>query len=181
MERGGGHEADDGGAVGVGDEAALAGPDLDVGHGFRVHLGDDERNLGVHPERRAIIHHHAAPRHRRRAEGLADGPAGAEESDVDAVEALLLELLDHVLEALEGKPAAGGALAGEHPDAPVGEIPVGDHAEELLPDGAGDADYRQRRSILPQGHPHAEPSGAPQTAPAVVLAAGGEAGGDPQG
>ena len=51
------HQSNDGGAVGVGDDAPLAAADLDVGHVLGVDLGDDERDALGHAEGRAVVNH----------------------------------------------------------------------------------------------------------------------------
>ena len=49
------HQSNDGGAVGVGDDAPLAAADLDVGHVLGVDLWDDERDALGHAEGRAVV------------------------------------------------------------------------------------------------------------------------------
>jgi hypothetical protein len=151
MERRGSHQTDDGRAIRIRHNSTLSQPD--VGHGLRVDLGDDERHLGVHPERRAIVHHDGAAGDGGGAVLTADTPAGAEERDIDAVERPGRgEVLHGVLPVLEGDALPGGPLAGEEAEAAVGEVPVGDDAEELLPDGAGGADDGHGGPVLAQRH-----------------------------
>lgn len=121
-------------------------------HCFRVHLRDHQWNLLVHPKRRAIVHHYAPPIHRDGPELLADGPAGAEQSNVDAVEALRRQLLHHILLLLERHAAAGGALRRQHFYGAVGEVAVGEDGEELLTDGAGHPNHRDGGSVFFEGH-----------------------------
>ncbi|CAL9118748.1 unnamed protein product, partial [Musa textilis] len=90
-----------------------------------------------------------SPLDRQRAELLADRPAGAEQGDVDPVEALRTELLHGILAVLEGEALPGGPAAGEQADVPVGEVAVGKDPDELLADVAGHAHHRHRGSILP--------------------------------
>lgn len=149
MKRRGGHQANDSGAIGVGDKRPLSDANLNPLHGLRIHLRDHQRDLLVHPKGRAIVHHDGPLLDRDGPELLADGPTGAEESDVDAVKALGGELLDGVVVALESEAPPGGALGGEHFDGAEGEVPVREHREELLPDSAGDAyDGEGRSSFL---------------------------------
>lgn len=140
MEGSSGHEANDSRAIGISDERPLPRPDLHMRHGLRIHLRDDQRHRRVHPEGGAVIHHHGPALDGDGPELLAHRTAGAEQGEVDAGEALGGELLDGVVPALEVEAAAGGAEAGQHLDGAVGEAPVGEHPEELLADGARDAD-----------------------------------------
>jgi len=151
MERGGSHEADDGRAIRIRHNRAL--PQPDVGHGLRVDLGDNERHLGVHPERGAVVHDDGAAGDGRGTVLPADAPAGAEERDVDAVEGPRRgEVLDGVLAVLEGEALPRGALAGQEAEAAVGEVPVRDDAEELLADRARGAHDGHGGPVLAQRH-----------------------------
>ncbi|RWV99789.1 hypothetical protein GW17_00037288 [Ensete ventricosum] len=94
----------------------------------------------------------ATHRPTQRAELHSDGTAGAEQGDVDPVEALRTELLHGILEVLEGEALPGGRAAGEQADAAEGEVAVRKDPEELLADGAGHADHRHRGSIHPEAH-----------------------------
>ena len=152
MKRRGGHQANDSGAIGVGDKRALSNADLNPLHGLRIHLRDHQRDLLVHPKGGAVVHHNGPLPDRYGPELLADGPTGAEESDVDAFKALGGELLDGVVVALEGEVPPGGALGGEHFDGAEGEVPVREHRKELLPDGASDADDGEGRTRFLEGH-----------------------------
>jgi len=118
-------------------------------HRFGVHFGNNQRQILVHPKYGAIVYHHRTPIHRSGAELLADGAAGAEERDVDAVQAIRGELLQDVVPVLEDDAAAGGALQGQHFDGSVGEVVVG---EELLANGAGDADDGDGGAVIAEGH-----------------------------
>lgn len=57
-----------------------------------------------------------------------------------------------MLFVFECEAAAGGALRCEHLDGTVREIAVGEHGQELLPDGAGDAHDCDGGSVLLKGH-----------------------------
>lgn len=152
MKRGGGHQANNGGAIRVRNESAFSRSSFDVLHCFGVHFGNHQRHILVHPKRGAIVHHHRPPIHRGGAELLADGAASAEECDVDAVEAIRRELLHDVVPVLEDDAAAGGALRGKHFDGAVGEVAVGEDGEELLADGAGDAYDGDGGAVIAEGH-----------------------------
>ncbi|KAG2406147.1 Histone deacetylase HDT1 Histone deacetylase [Vigna angularis] len=140
MKRGSGHQANNGGAIRVRNERASSRSSFDVLHHFGVHFGNNQRHLLVHPKDGAIVHHHCPPIHRGGAEFLVDGPAGAEERDVNTVETIRRELLHDVVPILKGDPVVGGALRGQHFDGAVGEVAVREHGEELLADDASDAD-----------------------------------------
>lgn len=173
MKRRSGQQTDDGRAIRVGNEGPVRPPlEPDVRHGVGVHLRDDKWDLRVHPEDRAVVNHDGAPLDGGRAHLLRDGAAGAEEGDVDAVEALRAELLHDIVAALEGDAAAGGAVAGEHADAAVGEVAVGEDAKELLADGAGDADHSEGGAVVMEAHPDA--GGRRRSAAAFELQGSGE-------
>lgn len=153
MQRRGGDQANDGGAIRVGDKRAFSLSNLNPFHGLRINLRYDERHAILHPKSWAVVDNNGAAVDGERTELFADGAAGAEERYVDAIEAVLRKLLDDVAPALEGDVLAGGALGGEHFDGAVGEFTVSEDGEELLPDGAGDADNGERGGIFLEGHP----------------------------
>ncbi|GCC48672.1 hypothetical protein chiPu_0032744 [Chiloscyllium punctatum] len=64
------HQRGDGGAVRVGDDALV------IADAPRVDLGDHQRHVRVHPERRGIVDHHGAGLHCKRRELLRDAAAG---------------------------------------------------------------------------------------------------------
>ena len=153
MERRGSHEADDGWAIRICHNRPL--PEPDVPHGLRVDLGDDERHLGIHPERGAVVDDDGAAGDCRGPVLPADAPAGAEQRDVDAVERPRgREVLDGVLAVLKGEALPRGPLAGEEAEAAVGEVPVRDDAEELLAHRARGAHDGHRGPVLAQRHAH---------------------------
>lgn len=168
MQRCGSHQADDGRAIGVRNESPLSRPEPNTLHGFRIHLGYDQRHAFDHPEGRAVVHHDRPLLDGDGPELLAYRPARTEQSDVDALKAIGFELLDDVVPALEGHAPAGGALGGEHLDGAVGEVAVGEDGEELLADGAGDADDGEGGAVLLEGH--ADSGGA---RPAAAVGRGG--------
>uniref|UniRef100_A0A0A9F146 Cl345_1a n=1 Tax=Arundo donax TaxID=35708 RepID=A0A0A9F146_ARUDO len=151
MERRGSHEADDGRAIRIRHNSTL--PQPDIRHGLGVDLRYHKRHLGVQPERGAVVHHDGAAGDGRGREFPADAPAGAEERDVDAIERPARgEVLDGVLAVLEGETLPRGPLAGEEAEAAVGEVPVGDDAEELLAHRARGADDGHGGPVLAQRH-----------------------------
>lgn len=152
MKRGSSHQAYNGGAIRVSNECALSRSGFDVLHCFGVHFGNYQRHLLVHPKRGAVVDHDRSTIDGDGAEVLADGAAGAEERDVDTVEALRRELLDDVVPVLEGDAAASGALGSQHMNGAVGEVAVGEDGEELLADGAGDAHDGDGGAVLAEGH-----------------------------
>ena len=77
----------------------------------RVDLGDHQRHVRVHPEGRGVVDHDGAGLHRDRRELPRDAAAGREQRDVDAVEGVLVELLDDDLLAAEVERLAGRARA----------------------------------------------------------------------
>lgn len=151
MQRRDSHEADDGRTVRIRHNRPL--PEPNARHGLGVDLGDDERHLGVHPVRGAVVHDDGAAGDGRGRVDAADAPSGAEERDVDPVEGPgLREVLDGVVAVLEGDAPAGGALAGEEAEAAVGEVAGGDDAQELLPDGARGAHDGHGGAVVPERH-----------------------------
>lgn len=162
MQRCGGHQADNGGAIGVGDERPLPRPPLEpnMRHRLGIHFRYNQRDLGNHAERRAVVDDDRPPLDCGGRHVLADGAPGAEEGDVDAIEALGAELLHHVLPILEGELLPRGAAAREHLDAAVGEVAIGEDAEELLAHGAGDAHHRHGGPVLAEAHAHRGGGGA---------------------
>lgn len=153
MERSCGHQADDGGAIRICYESPPPLTNLDTRHGLRVHFRDDKRHFLVHPKRGAIVHHNAALVDCNRPELLANGPAGAEQSNINTIKAVRGQLLDHVVPALECDVFPSGALGGEHLDGAIGEIAVGQDGQELLAYGAGDAHHGEGGGGLLKRHP----------------------------
>lgn len=139
MKRGGSHQAYNGGAIRVGNDRAFPHTDLETLQSLWVHFRNDQRDPVFHPKGGAIIHYHHSLCGSNRTERFTDRTAGAEESNVDPVKAVARELLNKVVPVQEGDGAASRALGGEHLDGSEREVSVGDDAEELLSDGAGDA------------------------------------------
>ena len=90
-----GHDHLDGRAIGVGDDALVLG---DV---VRIDLGDDQRNLRVHPEGARIVDDHRAGLRGDRAELPRDRSGRARKDDVDALERRGNERLDRIRLPLE--------------------------------------------------------------------------------
>lgn len=152
MKRGSSHQAYNGGAIRVSNECSLSSSGFDVLHCFRVHFGNYQWDILVHPKRGAVVDDHRSPIDGDGAEVLANGAAGAEERDVDAIEALRRQLLHDVVPVLKGDAAPSGALGREHFDGAVGEVAVGEDGEELLADGAGDAHDGDGGAVFLEGH-----------------------------
>lgn len=72
MKGRGGHQANDGGAVGVGDKRPFPHADLNSLHCLWIDLRYHQRDLLVHPKRGAIVHHDGPLLHRDRPELLTD-------------------------------------------------------------------------------------------------------------
>ena len=134
VDRPHGDRQDGGGAVGVGDDAVM------VGEIARIDLGHDQRRVGVHAEGRRIVDHDAARCLGGRHERAAARGAGAEESDVDALEGTGRQLFDLVRFALEFQGLADRARRGEQLQGGDREVPSLEDAEDFHSDRAGGAD-----------------------------------------
>lgn len=156
MQRRGCHEADDRRTIRIRNQRPLPTPELDSFHGLRINLRYHKRHPLVHPESGAVIHNDCALLRRNRPELLAYAPAGAEQGNVDAVEAVRRQFLDGVIPVLVGDRLSGGAFGGEQLEGSVGEVAVGDDGEELLADGAGDSDDGDGGAVLSEGHSDGE-------------------------
>ena len=118
---------------GIGDDALVV-PDA-----AGVDLGDHQRHVRVHPERRGIVDHDGAGLHRERRELPGDAAAGREQRDVDALEGALGELLDHdpLAAEIDGLAGRAGARQRLQPaDRKAAPVHGGD---EFGADGAGHA------------------------------------------
>ena len=136
-------DGDDGRAVGIGDDALVAGD------GAGIDLWDHQRYLRVHSESRGVVDHDGAGRDRDWGVALRDAATRRKQGDIDALEALLGEFLDDERLAVEGKLAAHGAGGGEQAQLLHRETPLGEAAQELHADGAGGANdgYCERSRI----------------------------------
>ena len=102
------HEGNDGGAVRIRDDAVrmiLGGEGID--------FGDDKRYASIHAEGGGVIDHHTTCGCGGRAEFFRDGATSAEESDVDACEAVMRKFLHGDLLTAEGERFSDGACGGE--------------------------------------------------------------------
>ena len=88
-------------AVRVGDDALRR-----VGGQVAVDLGDDQRDVGVHPERRGVVDHDRARHGELRGERSRGGGAGGEQGDVEPARVGGLGVLDDDVGAL---PRQGGS------------------------------------------------------------------------
>src|SRR3990172_2438597 len=94
------HDHADGGAVRIGDDAVVRGD------GMRIHLGHHERDLRVHAECARVVYHHGARCRSGRGELMAPRSARGKKRNINALEGILLELLNRPLTAAEVKPLA---------------------------------------------------------------------------
>ena len=119
MERPEGHDADDGRAVGVGDDALL-----DVLHVLGVDLGDDQGHVGVHAPGVGVVDAEGAGGRRDGQLLLGQVVAHGREEDVELAVALGCGDLDGDLLPAEGHgaPRVHAALRGEGHDLLHGEI-----------------------------------------------------------
>ena len=130
MQRPQGHEADDGGAVGIGDDALVGG---DVGG---VDLGDDQRHVLVETEGVAVVDAHRAALDGLGEQLARDLVARGAEHDVDALEGIGLgEHHRHVLPA-EAHGAAHRARARQGHELGHGEVTLLETLNHLLADDA---------------------------------------------
>lgn len=150
------HETNNRRTIRIGNQRPLPTLDLDSVHRLRINLRYHKRNPLVHPKRGAIIHNNGALLHRNRPKLLAYAPAGAEQSNVDVIEAVLRQFLDGVVPIFVSDSFSGGAFGGEQLEGSVGEVSVGDDGEELLADGAGDSDNGDGGAVLSEGHSDGE-------------------------
>jgi hypothetical protein len=130
-----------GGAVGVGDDALRAVPD-----GVRVHLGDDERNLRVHPPGRGVVHDDGPGRGDLRREHPGGALARREQHEVQAPVVGALRVLDHDPPVPPRQRAPGGAGRGEQAQLTHGEPAFGEqgaHDPADLAGGPDDSDPHQ--------------------------------------
>ena len=95
MQRPGGNQADNGRAVGVGNEAVMP---FDV---VGVNLGHDQRHLGIQAKGMAVIDHDSAALDGLGQQLLGDIVAGGTEYDVTALKGLGASFLNHNLFAAE--------------------------------------------------------------------------------
>src|SRR5690606_18964799 len=128
------HEHDGRGTVGVGDDAAV------VAQLFRVDLGNDQRDVGLHAQRGALVDDNATGGDRVGRESAGDRAAGSEERQIHAGKNTGLGLLDDEGLAGEIDGLARRTRRGEKPQAGQGEVALVQKTDELLTDGTGGAD-----------------------------------------
>ncbi|OQA05413.1 MAG: hypothetical protein BWY66_02513 [bacterium ADurb.Bin374] len=124
----------DGGTVGVRYNTARY-----IIQGVRIHLGHDQRNIGVHAERVAVVDHDRTGRGRPGAPCPADLGAGREKDGVEAGKVCPVERLDLDLAAGERKLDAFAAFRCEQPQAARDELALLQHLQDGVADGAGGA------------------------------------------
>ena len=110
------HDHLDGGTVGVCDDAGVPG---NVG---RVDLGHHERHVGFHTEGARVVDHDGTGGHHSLAHLARDGGTGAEQGDVDALEAAGSHLLHRNLTAAEGQLLTGRASRGKGAHLATGKV-----------------------------------------------------------
>lgn len=125
MQRPGGHQADDRGTVGVGDQPVVPGDVLGVD------LRDDEGHVLVEAEGVAVVHHGGTSAHGLGQELLGNVVAGGAQHDVHAIEGLGL-----CLDELDLPPApldllACGARARQQAQLAHREVSLGQALEHL--------------------------------------------------
>mmetsp|Transcript_29365 Transcript_29365/g.74858 ORF Transcript_29365/g.74858 Transcript_29365/m.74858 type:complete len:407 (+) Transcript_29365:363-1583(+) len=139
VQGGHGHQGNDGGAVGVGDDGALAAANLDVRHVLRVHLRHNQGHTLSHAEGGRVVHDNAASLSSHRAQDLGDGATSREQGNVHTLEALRSQLLDGVGVALELLLLASGPGRGQQLNVAVREVALLDDRQELLAHSASHA------------------------------------------
>src|SRR5688572_7974760 len=147
MQRVESHQSDGGGAIRIGDDAAM------LLHVARVNLGNDQRHRVIHAERAGIIHHHATRPGGNRAKLLRDAPTGAEERNVDARKAVLRQFRHRHVFALEFELLAdrpGGREQGQLPNGKLAFLKGLDHFDA---DGSRRTDYGYMRITIHSQRP----------------------------
>ena len=125
----------------------------------RVHLGHDERHVGVHPERAGLVDHDDAARRRDRCPLRRDLVWHVEHREVDAVEGLGRHRLNLDLLAPDRQHPARRPRRGDQPDlAP--DVRPGGH--DLAHDGADRARRPDDREDRARGRARGEPADGPR-------------------
>ena len=128
-----GSDGDNGGAVGVGDDAAVPG------HILGIDLGHHQRHLGIQTERGGVIHKYRAGFHNCRGELLGDIVFRRAQHDVHTLKSLIAGLLNGYFFTLEGDGFARAPGTGQWHQLSHGEIPLSQNFDHFLPHGAGGA------------------------------------------
>ena len=134
-----GHQADDGGAVGVGDDALVLFGIL------RVDLRDDQRHVRVKAEGAGVIHEHRAGLDDGGSEALGDVVLRRAQDDVHALKRLVAGQLHGDVPPVPGQHLAHGALRGQQVQLVHREIPLCQHLHHLAAYRAGSA---QNRNVI---------------------------------
>jgi hypothetical protein len=146
VQRGNRHDHRHGRAVGVGDDAARA-----AAQRFLVDLGDDQRHVLLHPERRRVVHHGHAAGHRDRRPLQRDVVGDVEHRHVHAVEDVRGQLADRQLLAAAAEGPSGRARGGDQPDLAPDVAPRRQQLAHNGADRAGGSDHGERGLLRHQG------------------------------
>ena len=122
-----------------------------------VHFGHHQRHIGVHPEQRGIVDHHAALTGRARSVDLGHFGSSREQRDIPAGEIEILDILDlehppglakFNLAALRTRRGDGGDLINR-------KLALGQHVEHFAPNipGRADDDYPITHCLTPWFRP----------------------------
>ena len=132
-----GHDHHDGGAVGVGDDAARAVEGIGG-----VALGHHEGHVFVHAESRRVVDHHCTVFRDVGGKFLRSARACGGEGDVYAPEVfrLVAQFLDGVLLAAKFVLPACAALRAEKQEVVYGKLALRKHAQKFLANGAAGTD-----------------------------------------
>ncbi len=135
------------GAVGVGDDPLGDGVER-----ARVHLGDDERNVGIHAPRRGVVHDDGASRGEARGEFLGGRPARGEQREVDPRKVRGGGVLDDDLLVPPRERRARGPCGSEVAHRRAGEAPFPQEAAHHGADLARGADDGDDEVAGGRGH-----------------------------
>ena len=125
-----GDEGDDGGAVGVGDDAAVPL------HVLGVDLGDDQRHLGIETEGAGVVDEHRAGLNDGGREALGNVVLRRAEHDVETLKGVVRRLDDRALPAAEVDLAARAARGGDGAQLADGELALEQNFHHFLTHGA---------------------------------------------
>jgi hypothetical protein len=144
MQRIEGHQGDGGGAVRVGQDSVVI---ADI---RSIDLGHDQRDAIVLAEGGRVVDDHAPGGGRNGGELAGDGTAGAEQGDVDALEAVLGELRDGDFLAGKGQFLADRTGRGKQGELANGEAASFENLQHLDTNGASCPDHGDVRSLVHQ-------------------------------
>ena len=97
-----------------------------------VDFRDDERDVRIHAEGRAVIDDDAAALDGFGGQGEGDGAAGAEDREIEAFEGFRLGFLDGPFLAAVGHLGACGAGGSQGAEFGHGEVPLGHERQQFL-------------------------------------------------